>query len=572
MFLATPRSLMPMPVGNKWRRMSLDVQAIATGSSELGSASVAASGPLTQMPPGFRNDDWAAAFQSQPSEYSYWIDEIEGTIPEGLRGTLFRNGPGNFERGKQKYHHMLDGDGYVCAFSFNFDGRVHFKSRYVRTRELINEERENRVLYRNTFGTQKAGGPLRNAFDLQLKNPANTNVIVWGRRLFALWEAGAPYELDPFTLQTKPEPATLDGWIAHGVAPSTTGSATLDRTLGLGNALTAHPHVQAGDEETARLVTWSWQSRLRPMGQADMSIDIREYDSDWRHVAGASFNMEDCFFNPHDFAFSATTHVFFQNSCSFAMVPYLLGIKGPAQCVELTDAPMKIFLVPRDASKPKVVEADPCFLIHHANGYDDGDEVVVWSSGWGPDVIKKLAAKANGGGMLGSWKVVMQGDFSDIPVTRLWRHRVNKVTGEVSRDVLFERSMDHPRVNPLFYGKPTRYVFFNMSATTSNSESKPPQAFTRLDTHSGDVQSWFPGERCFCEELIFVPGPQGATKEDDGYLLGMVFDAEKDRSMLVVLDASDFNKGPIARIWLQHKVPHGLHGYFSDLYFGPHLQ
>ena len=55
-------------------------------------------------------------------------------------------------------------------------------------REFLQEEKENQVLYRNTFGTQRSGGALRNAFDLKLKNPANTNVLSWGNRLLALWE------------------------------------------------------------------------------------------------------------------------------------------------------------------------------------------------------------------------------------------------------------------------------------------------------------------------------------------------------------------------------------------------
>lgn len=44
----------------------------------------------------FQARDWAAAFQSQPGEFEYWIQEVEGTIPDFLSGTLFRNGPGNF--------------------------------------------------------------------------------------------------------------------------------------------------------------------------------------------------------------------------------------------------------------------------------------------------------------------------------------------------------------------------------------------------------------------------------------------------------------------------------------------
>ena len=44
--------------------------------------------------------------------------------------------PGRFERGQQKYAHVLDGDGYVCSFSFNEQGRVYFRSAYVRTRHV----------------------------------------------------------------------------------------------------------------------------------------------------------------------------------------------------------------------------------------------------------------------------------------------------------------------------------------------------------------------------------------------------------------------------------------------------
>ena len=62
------------------------------------------------------------------------------------------------------------------------------------------------------------------------------------------------------------------------------------------------------------------------------------------------------------------------------------------------------------------------------------------------------------------------------------------------------------------------------------------QAFTRVDTHTGEAQTWFPGRRCFCEELIFVnkPGATGGSREDDGYLLGLVYDASRHRSFLAV--------------------------------------
>ena len=44
-----------------------------------------------------------------------------------------------------------------------------------------------------------------------------------------------------------------------------------------------------------------------------------------------------------------------QNPTKFAMLHYLLGLKGPAQCVEIVkDAEMTIHMVPRFGGKPLV--------------------------------------------------------------------------------------------------------------------------------------------------------------------------------------------------------------------------
>ena len=42
---------------------------------------------------------------------------------------------------------------------------------------------------------------------------------------------------------------------------------------------------------------------------------------------------------------------------TFDMPPYLLGAKGPAQCVEIqAGKPMRIYLVPRNGAPPQVRE------------------------------------------------------------------------------------------------------------------------------------------------------------------------------------------------------------------------
>lgn len=85
--------------------------------------------------------------------------------------------------------------------------RTHTQLRSCR--ELIQEQKAEKVLFRSTFGTQRKGlrtSPMwrvkmgmiagfqrlcdaaSNAFDLVLKNPANTSALFWGGRLLALWE------------------------------------------------------------------------------------------------------------------------------------------------------------------------------------------------------------------------------------------------------------------------------------------------------------------------------------------------------------------------------------------------
>ena len=122
---------------------------------------------------------WCRAYASASEEPAdYEIEEITGTIPKALRGSVFRNGPGNFERGGERFKHVLDGDGLLSRFSFDgATGRARFASRFVATPFYEAEVEADTVLHRNTFGTQPDGGSpfgtwLANVGRIALKNPA----------------------------------------------------------------------------------------------------------------------------------------------------------------------------------------------------------------------------------------------------------------------------------------------------------------------------------------------------------------------------------------------------------------
>ena len=60
-------------------------------------------------------------------------------------------------------------------------------------------------------------------------------------------------------------------------------------------------------------------------------------------------------------------------------------------------------------------------------------------------------------------------------------------------------------------------------------------------------------------EPIFVPRAPDA-EEDDGFVLSLLHDATEDRSAIDILDARAIDAEPVARLWLDERVPLGFHG------------
>lgn len=85
-----------------------------------------------------------------------------------------------------------------------------------------------------------------------------------------------------------------------------------------------------------------------------MTLDIAEFDSKWRETARVRHTLHDQFINPHDFAVTESSYVFFQTPMKFDMLPYLLGRSGPAECVNFQNGLMKIHVVPRNGGTAMV--------------------------------------------------------------------------------------------------------------------------------------------------------------------------------------------------------------------------
>jgi carotenoid cleavage dioxygenase len=84
-------------------------------------------------------------------------------------------------------------------------------------------------------------------------------------------------------------------------------------------------------------------------------------------------------------------------------------------------------------------------------------------------------------------------------------------------------------------------------------------AVRRYDLERGrfDTRSFGPGSGA--GEPLFIPR-SGASAEDDGWVIVLVYDATRNASDFYVLDARNIAGEPVATVRLPHRVPYGFHG------------
>jgi carotenoid cleavage dioxygenase-like enzyme len=354
------------------------------------------------------------------------------------------------------------------------------------------------------LGEEPATGERHGGFDT-----ANTNVIGLAGKTFALVEAGArPVELS-YDLDTVCH-SDLDGTLPHGY--------------------TAHPKVDpvTGD---VHAIAYHW------------AIPHLEYI-----VAGADGRVKQV--SPvevadgpmvHDCSITERWTVVYDLPVTFDLDVAMSGGGFPYRWNDAR--PARLGLIPLGGSGADVrwFEIAPCYSYHPLNAHDDGDLVVL-------DVVRyeRMFDRRPLG--------------PDDSTPLLWRWTIDTAAGTVREEQLSDQPMEFPRVDERLVGRPHRWGYASQIGRSDlDNDFGGGNHLIRIDAKSGDATRVDLGDRRFGGEWVMVPR-HADSAEDDGWLLSLVYDADADRSELVVLPAADPADGPIARVLLPNRVPLGFHG------------
>lgn len=460
-------------------------------------------------------------------DYKVSLTDVEGQIPEAVRGTFFRIGPGRNRIGRQKFGHWFDGDGMMHAVSFKDDGVV-YRNRYVRTPKYLAETKAQHIVMRS-FGHNAPGGVLKNAGRLPA-NCANTSMIYHAGKLLALWEGGRPWQLDPSTLDT-------------------IGEYDYDGKLGRFSSFSAHGKVNA---RTGVYYNFGVRPQFTLTGAltGKGAIDLYKIAPSGHIVQKGSIEVDYVSFC-HDFALTEHYMVFFVSPIALkSPLSWLAGLKSFDEALSWQpERGMKVYVVrTADFKLEQVISIDQPFVaIHYSNAWETGDGRIELDltrfEDFSVNELLRNVFSQDGGGAGGTfWRYTL-----DLKKNRAdARQYANAVSGEFPQ-------WDHRRTT-----MPTRFMY---AACMMGPQSGFFDGLQRIDTHTGSVISRPLRPDCYTSEAIFIPADSAAT-EEEGWLVCVVYNAATAKSEVLLFEAATLEE--VARIPLRNHVPYGFHcGYTS---------
>ncbi|MBV8863469.1 MAG: carotenoid oxygenase family protein, partial [Mycobacterium sp.] len=216
------------------------------------------------------------------------------------------------------------------------------------------------------------------------------------------------------------------------------------------------------------------------------------------------------------------------------------------------DIPSRFAVLPRRGGTDDIrwFEADPTFVLHFVNAYEDGDEIVL------DGFFEGAPQPLDTGGT--KWDRLFRFLALDRLQARLHRWRFNMVTGAVKEERLSESITEFGTINPGYASANYRYAY----AATGKPGWFLFDGLVKHDLRTGSEERYPFGDGVYGSETVMAPR-MGGTGEDDGYLITLSTDMNTDASYCLVFDAARVGDGPVCKLQLPERISSGTHATWA---------
>ncbi len=453
---------------------------------------------------------------------------VIGTIPAEMDGAFYRVQPEHQFPPLLGNDIAFNGDGMISMFRFK-DGKVDFVQRWAKTDKWKLENEAGRAL----FGAYR--NPLTDDESVKgkIRGTANTNAFIHGGKLYALKEDSPALVMDPITLETQ-------------------GYTDFDGKM-TGETFSAHPKT---DPRTGNLCSFGYASK-----------GILTRDMTYYEISPTGELLYDVWFEVpyyammHDFAIT-------EDYALFSVMPMTSNwdrLKaGKPHFGFDTSLPSYLAVMPR---KPGTTAADirwytgpSCFAGHVMNAWQEGTVIN----------LDMPVAKNN---MMPFFPDINDAPFDPVAgathLTR-WTVDLSQNAEEYQSTRLSEMIGEFPRLDDRMIGQKYRYGWMVVIDPSQPVELKGGSAgghvmntLGMVDLETGTEQKWWCGPVSSIQEPCFVPRSPDAP-EGDGWIVMVCNRLETHSSDLLVFDATEIAKGPIATINIPVRLRFGLHGNWAN--------
>jgi all-trans-8'-apo-beta-carotenal 15,15'-oxygenase len=464
---------------------------------------------------------WSQALADPAPEFPpTQLSIITGTIPFGLGGTLYRNGPGRLERGGKRVGHWFDGDGAILAVKFAA-GVASATYRYVQTEGYQAESKVDRWLYGN-YGMLPTG-KIWERVGKSVKNAANTSVLALPDRLLALWEGGLPHALDLESL-------------------ATIGTDNLELEQ-IPLVYSAHPKV---DPVSGYIYNFGISIGIQ------CKLNLYQSDRSGKVIKFSQTKLPRLT-TVHDFLLVGRYLVVCLPPIEIQPLPIVLGLASYSDSIRWKpELGTQILVFDRDdLSLMTSFTTEPWFQWHFGNGYIDASGKIIC------DLVRYPDFSTNQ--FLGE---VASGTTTTEAIGTLWQLVINPASEKlVSNEQLTDRSCEFPSVAQAQVGKEWRYTYLAVHKPGAILHQELVGTIGRFDRHTQILTTATLDRHLYPTEPIHVVDQLDLSQ---GWVLTVIYDGKYHQSEVWIYDCDRLDDEPVCRLGLPSVVPMGFHGTWKS--------